>query len=125
MSHNFNAEAPARSTQNTSQPKQNNTTHRLQKQHKTTMTLLSFPTRLPTQQPTFKITLKRKLSHAIEKPSLCEQLVLFLLLARSTAESGILSSRTLQSCHKKSKTGSSLWETTNMDPFDESSCAIS
>jgi hypothetical protein len=32
----------------------NKTTHRLQKIHKTTMMLPSFPTRLPTQQPTFK-----------------------------------------------------------------------
>jgi hypothetical protein len=37
----------------------------LQKEQKTTMTLPSFPTRLPTQQPTVPLPLKRKLSYAI------------------------------------------------------------
>jgi hypothetical protein len=58
-------------SQNTSQPTQNKTMHRLQKQHKTTMTLLPFRHDY-TQQPTFKITLKRKLSHAIKKPTQSE-----------------------------------------------------
>ena len=60
------------STEHRSDRRNNNTTHRLQGQQKTTMTLPSFPTQRPTQQPTCKIPLKRKLSHAIKNPTQSE-----------------------------------------------------
>ena len=62
------------STEHRSDRHNNNThtTHRLQGQQKTTMTLPSFPTQRPAQQPTVTLTLKRKFSHAIKNPAQSE-----------------------------------------------------